>query len=134
MFAYIHYPLIYLLRYFILLHFTLTLITKKTGMAKASQHERTHISFCTNSRGMEWSGLEGRATGLPISEPHQPVATLHIYAIWTERNSRLHRSVFRSTDSITKNIITQVTNRISSFRPSNPAISSKLMQIWFSTE
>ncbi|CAN7111668.1 unnamed protein product, partial [Brassica rapa subsp. narinosa] len=56
-----------------------------------------------------------------------------IYAIWTERNSRLHRSVFRSTDSIGKSIITQVTNRISSFRPTNPSLSSKLMQIWQST-
>lgn len=91
MFAYIHYPLIYLLRYFILLHFTLALITKKTGMAKASQHERTHISFCTNSRGMEWSGLEGRATGLPISEPHQPVATLHIYVTYEHFLSSIFR-------------------------------------------
>lgn len=56
------------------------------------------------------------------------------YAIWTERNSRLHRSSFCSADSIAKGIITQITNRISSFRSTNPSTSSKLMQIWLSTE
>ena len=86
----------------------------------------------------DWDQTILQLTSLRTGKLHRRLVIIAwqatIYAIWTERNYRLHRSVFRSTDSITKNIITQVTNRISSFRPSNPAISSKLMQIWFSTE
>ena len=56
-----------------------------------------------------------------------------IYALWTERNSRLHRNTFRSADAITKSIERQITNKISSLRPTNPVTASTLMQTWFST-
>uniref|UniRef100_A0A0D3D3T0 Endonuclease/exonuclease/phosphatase domain-containing protein n=1 Tax=Brassica oleracea var. oleracea TaxID=109376 RepID=A0A0D3D3T0_BRAOL len=56
-----------------------------------------------------------------------------MYAIWTERNSRLHRNISRSTDSIVKEIDRQIINKISALRSTNPISSSTLMQFWFST-
>nr|VDD45554.1 unnamed protein product [Brassica oleracea] len=56
-----------------------------------------------------------------------------MYAIWTERNSRLHRTIFRSADAIVKAIDRQIINKISALRSTNPIASSKLMQFWFST-
>lgn len=57
-----------------------------------------------------------------------------IYAVWMERNGRLHRNTFRSADSITHGIERQIRNRISSLRESNPVNSSKLMALWFAIE
>ena len=92
---------------------------------------------CSIQTLSDWDQIIVQLTNLRTGKLHRRLVVIAwqaaIYAIWTERNSRLHRSVFRSTDSIGKSIITQVTNRISSFRPTNPSLSSKLMQIWQST-
>ncbi|KAH0943089.1 hypothetical protein HID58_002726, partial [Brassica napus] len=53
-----------------------------------------------------------------------------IYWIWMERNARLHRQTFHSTDSIARNLDRQIKDRILSFRDSNPSSSSRLMQQW----
>lgn len=53
-----------------------------------------------------------------------------IYWTWTEKNGRLHRQIFRSTDCISRLVERQIKDRISSFRDSNPAVSSRLMQQW----
>lgn len=53
-----------------------------------------------------------------------------IYWTWTERNGRLHRQIFRSSDSISVLLERQIKDRISSLRDSNPAASSRLMQQW----
>lgn len=57
-----------------------------------------------------------------------------IYWIWNERNSRLHRSIFRGNDSLKLIIDRQIRNRISSLRLSHPAACSAMMQFWLSTE
>lgn len=56
-----------------------------------------------------------------------------IYAVWKERNARLHRNIFRSPDSIVKEIDRQIINKISAIRSTNPIASSFLMQFWFSS-
>ncbi|KAF2601882.1 hypothetical protein F2Q70_00027198 [Brassica cretica] len=93
---------------------------------------------CSLQALADWDQIILQLTNLRTGKLHRRLVIIAwqatIYAIWTERNSRLHRSVFRSTDSIAMSIITQVKNRISSFRSTNPALSSKLMQIWLSTE
>ncbi|XP_048612800.1 uncharacterized protein LOC125586935 [Brassica napus] len=53
-----------------------------------------------------------------------------IYWAWTERNGRLHRQLFRSTDAISRLLERQVKDRISSLRDSNPGATSRLMQQW----
>lgn len=57
-----------------------------------------------------------------------------IYWVWQERNHRLHRSQFRSTVSILLLIKRQMKEKILSFRSTSPALSSSLMQLWFSTD
>lgn len=53
-----------------------------------------------------------------------------IYWIWQERNSRLHRNVYRSVDGLIRLIDRQVRDRILSYRTSNPRLSSRMMQQW----
>lgn len=55
-----------------------------------------------------------------------------IYEVWWERNARLHRGNFRSSDSIWKKIKGLLKNKISSFRPEDNSSASSLMQLWFS--
>lgn len=53
-----------------------------------------------------------------------------IYWTWTERNSRLHQQTFRTPESVSRTLVRQITDRISSLRDSNPAVASSLMQQW----
>uniref|UniRef100_A0A0D3B681 Reverse transcriptase zinc-binding domain-containing protein n=1 Tax=Brassica oleracea var. oleracea TaxID=109376 RepID=A0A0D3B681_BRAOL len=53
-----------------------------------------------------------------------------IYWIWNERNNRLHRQHFRSTDALFRLIDRQIKDKLLSLRPSSPIISSTLMQLW----
>ncbi|CDY18467.1 BnaA04g21200D [Brassica napus] len=53
-----------------------------------------------------------------------------IYWTWTERNGRLHRQTFRTPESVSRTLVRQITDRISSLRDSNPAVASSLMQQW----
>ncbi|XP_056843086.1 uncharacterized protein LOC108838571 [Raphanus sativus] len=55
-----------------------------------------------------------------------------LYWIWTERNARLHRNIFRSVEGISRLIDRQIKDRLLSFRSSNPAASSTMMQQWLS--
>lgn len=57
-----------------------------------------------------------------------------IYWIWQERNKRLHNQQFRSPEAIISLITRQITDRISAYRLDSPAISSIIMQLWFSTQ
>nr|VDC97768.1 unnamed protein product [Brassica oleracea] len=53
-----------------------------------------------------------------------------IYWTWMERNGRLHRQIFRSTDSIVRLLDRQIKDRILSFRITNPSSFSRMMQQW----
>ncbi|XP_048613360.1 uncharacterized protein LOC106448660 [Brassica napus] len=53
-----------------------------------------------------------------------------IYWIWSERNNRLHRRQFRSSDGIFRLLDRQIRDKILSFRQQSPANASKLMQMW----
>nr|VDD52853.1 unnamed protein product [Brassica oleracea] len=55
-----------------------------------------------------------------------------IYFIWSERNNRLHRNTFRSSQSIVSEIDRTIRRKLASVRPANPALSSALLQLWFS--
>ncbi|KAH0898575.1 LOW QUALITY PROTEIN: hypothetical protein HID58_048143 [Brassica napus] len=56
-----------------------------------------------------------------------------IYAVWTERKSRLHRNIYRDSDSLIRQIDLLIRNHISPIRCSNATLSSSLMQLWLST-
>lgn len=53
-----------------------------------------------------------------------------VYWIWQERNSRLHRSSFRSVEAIIKLVDRQIKDKILSYREVNPRLSSRMMQKW----
>lgn len=55
-----------------------------------------------------------------------------LYLIWRERNTRIHRQVFRSTDSLLKEVYLLIKNRISSLRDLQPLMASNMMQLWLS--
>lgn len=55
-----------------------------------------------------------------------------IYWSWSERNGRLHRKIYRSSDSIARYLDRQIRDRILSFREQNPTASSTMMQQWLS--
>lgn len=57
-----------------------------------------------------------------------------IYSLWRERNQRLHSQRYQSADSIISSLNRLVNDRLLSFRPSSPALSSSLMQLWLLTE
>ncbi|KAL1219704.1 hypothetical protein V5N11_032351 [Cardamine amara subsp. amara] len=56
-----------------------------------------------------------------------------IHALWTERNARLHRNFFRSTDSLLAQIDLTIRNRIASYRQVNQTLASSMLQLWFMT-
>lgn len=55
-----------------------------------------------------------------------------IYVIWSERNSRFHRNLFRSVPSLTVEIDQIIRRRIASIRHDAPQLSSDMFGIWFS--
>lgn len=52
-----------------------------------------------------------------------------IYLLWFE-HSRIHRKVFKSVDSITKQASLLIKNQIYSLRDKQPDLTSFMMQIW----
>lgn len=53
-----------------------------------------------------------------------------IYWIWNERNSRLHRQLFKPPQTLISSIDKQLRNRLQSIRQRNPRASSAMMQLW----
>ncbi|KAF3522934.1 hypothetical protein F2Q69_00051937 [Brassica cretica] len=53
-----------------------------------------------------------------------------LYWVWSERNARLHRDVFRSSYALICRIDRQIRDKILSFRETNPTVSSVMMQQW----
>ena len=113
---------------------------------------RNHLFFHCRYSWDVWSSLASRCSVSPSPDWDVTLTTLHnyrgtrpwrkllllswqaaIYLLWSERNQRLHRNRFRSSDSLLLEIDKQIRLRIASFRLSNPAESSQLLQLWFSS-
>ena len=121
-------------------------------LCNSASESRDHLLFsCPFSFGV-WSAIAARCSLQPTGDwtasllsmqtlPAKSLSTqlalwcwqASVYSLWTERNSRLHRNTFRSMDSLIKQIDHRIRNKISSLRPTNPRLSSCLMQLWFST-
>ena len=83
-----------------------------------------------------WSRVLEQLQGL---SPRSPLGMLSLicwqaclYWSWTERNTRLHRQIFTSSQSLTRRIDRQIKDRILSLRSANPSTSSTMMQQWLS--
>ena len=81
-----------------------------------------------------WDATLGQMIALPKGKPPTLLSYLAwqamIYWLWNERNARLHSNTFRSVDTIYTTIYRQLKNKIQSSRPSNPTMSSAMMQLW----
>ncbi|KAL0796716.1 hypothetical protein Bca101_068093 [Brassica carinata] len=84
----------------------------------------------------DWSAV---LTGLNVlrSPAHVRQLTLlawqaSTYYIWAERNSRLHRSRFKTPSAIIKEIDKTIKIKIAAIRLSNPLLASSLFQAWHS--
>ncbi|KAF3522755.1 hypothetical protein F2Q69_00048696 [Brassica cretica] len=53
-----------------------------------------------------------------------------LYYIWAERNSRLHRHIFKPPDSIVMQIEATIRSKISALRDRSPRLSSSLFAVW----
>lgn len=53
-----------------------------------------------------------------------------IYYIWSERNARLHRNIYRPPDSIANSIRSYIKAKIAAIRPTSPSLASSLFRLW----
>lgn len=81
-----------------------------------------------------WDCTLNQMINLPKGKPLTLLSHLAwqaiIYLIQNERNTRLHSNMFWSVDSINNFIYRQLKNKIKRFRPSNPSLSSQMLQLW----
>ncbi|XP_009128591.1 uncharacterized protein LOC103853431 [Brassica rapa] len=121
-------------------------------LCNSANESRDHLLFdCPFSFGV-WTAIASRCSMTAVYDWHTTLLRMQtlpkrskatqlclwswqatIYLIWTERNARLHRQTFRSKDSLIRQLDLLIRNKISSIRPSNPRLSSSLMQLWLST-
>lgn len=91
---------------------------------------------CGLSPNRSWDGvmaqLQGQSRRSPKGMPTLLCWQGCIYWLWSERNARLHRNIFRSVDAIARLIDRQLRDKILSFRDTNRSVSSVMMQQWLS--
>lgn len=118
-------------------------------LCNSENESRDHLFFKCDYTHALWSGIAQRCNLLALHSWNDTLTQLQglsanrsirrltlmavkatIYWIWNERNSRLHRGIFRDKDSLFLIIDRQIRNRISSLRVSHPTTSSTMMQCW----
>lgn len=79
-----------------------------------------------------WDETLTQLMSLPASNSQTALALLAwqamIYALWIERNSRLHSNTFKSVDTLFVTLDRQIRNKTHSFRHANPRSSSQMLQ------
>lgn len=89
---------------------------------------------CQITPPRDWASLLPFMNGLTLPKNHKKLILLAwqctIYLLWSERNSRLHRGCFRSSQSLLGSLDLIVRNRCSSYRDTNPTCSSTMLQLW----
>ncbi|KAF8107081.1 hypothetical protein N665_0126s0001 [Sinapis alba] len=93
---------------------------------------------CSFTPSQQWNQTISDLQAIPAASTTSQLILLAwqstMYYIWTERNSRLHNMICRSSDFLFLQIDSSIRNRISSRRSDNPRNSSRMMQQWFSTD
>ncbi|KAG5407030.1 hypothetical protein IGI04_013149 [Brassica rapa subsp. trilocularis] len=96
-----------------------------------------HSEKCRFRTTSHWNSILAQLQSTALNKHQRSLLLLGwqatLYILWSERNNRLHRAQFSSSDGIQKKITLTVKNRISSLRSDRPAFSSALMQLWFFT-
>lgn len=113
---------------------------------------RDHLYFACPYAWEIWSLLAPRCEVLPLADWESTIAQMttlsgpqwkrtvtllvwqhSIYSIWMERNSRLHRSIFKSSANVIACIDFTIRNRIQAIRETNPSKASLMMQFWLAS-
>lgn len=116
------------------------------------QETRDHLFFSCPFSYSIWSHLAGRCQITPSDDWQETLSSMEtivgpqwkrtlitlvwqltIYSILIERNHRLHRSTFKSLDSIITCSDSIIRNRIQSLRDQSPTTSSQMMQFWLAS-
>lgn len=89
---------------------------------------------CQVSTSRDWSSVVAYLGTVRLPKAQKKLLLIAwqcaIYLLWSERNSRLHRTCYRPPDSILSSLNLIVRNRCSSLRSQNPVISSAMIQMW----
>ncbi|XP_048624100.1 uncharacterized protein LOC106453611 [Brassica napus] len=120
-------------------------------LCNAASESRNHLFFecnfswglwgslalrCGLSPNRSWDGVMAQLQGQSRRSPKGMLTLLCwqgcIYWLWSERNARLHRNIFRSVDAMARLIDRQLRDKILSFRDTNRSVSSVMMQQWLS--
>lgn len=99
-------------------------------------HFATRLRITSSSNS--WNDVTHSLMSLSGSRHHKYLSLLSwqatIYELWWERNERLHRGKYRSTDSLWKRFKSMIKNKISALRPENNTKASAILQLWFSLD
>lgn len=118
-------------------------------LCNSTAESRDHLFFDCPFSFTVWEFLARKAGCTPVRQWSHCLATMQalnmprhlrilsllawqttIYLLWNERNTRLHRQIFRQPASISSTAFSLIKNKISSFRDSNPRLSSLMIQHW----
>ncbi|XP_024007996.1 uncharacterized protein LOC112083994 [Eutrema salsugineum] len=121
-------------------------------LCDALPESRDHIYFDCSFSWSVWEPIARRCNYSPIRSWGHSIADLQsltapkdkkwliilawqntLYLLWTERNHRLHRQLFRSPDALILLNDSYIRNKASSYRDSNNDRASSLLQLWLST-
>lgn len=118
-------------------------------LCNALAESRDHLFFQCPFAWSVWSTVAAKCNLTPLPTWNQTMLALQslrcarpqkiltllacqatVYLLWTERNNRLHRQVFRSSDSIVSFVSTTIRTKIASMREASPALSYSMFAIW----
>lgn len=89
---------------------------------------------CQVSTPRDWMGIVSYLNSARLPKSQKKLLLIAwqcaIYLLWSECNSRLHRSCFRSPEAILSSLNLIVRNCCSSLRSQNPISSSAMIQMW----
>lgn len=89
---------------------------------------------CNLSPNQSWDQILLDLQALRCCRPQKLLSILAcqcvIYLLWTERNNRLHRQIFRPPDSVTSSVSGTIRSKIAALRDQPPRLSSSMFAIW----
>lgn len=118
-------------------------------LCNAAPETRDHIFYQCHFTWTVWSAIAGRTRHVPDRDWNRELSNMQqlrgprhlqilkllawqstLYYLWLERNSRLHRKIFKPPDAIIKQIESTVRSRISAMRDQSPRLSSAMFTAW----
>lgn len=118
-------------------------------LCNTAPESRDHIFYQCQYTWSIWTTIAGRVRHLPDRDWNREINNMQqlrgprhlrilqllawqstLYYLWSERNSRLHRKIFKPPDSIIKQIESTIRSKISALRDQSPRLSSAVFAVW----